>query len=1299
MQSLQTSADRKRRWYLNDRPIDSVSADRLGSASVAKTIVKAIESVDPPCMIGLMGGFGSGKSSVTRLASSMLDRSHFDSVTVSADKHSGSERARNLVHAIAGEMVDTNRIDRSKVDKILRPLRQATQDTAPNPTDTTWARMRSGKCSLQEWLKVTLPPLLIGAGLASLGLVANTAAARTGWSVAGGVTTVGLLVAMVLSDWAAAVRGLNVAAMRTEQTPRAEAADEIEEVFGQLVDLHKEEHPRRRLVVFVDDIDRLSKDDLLDALRSLRSLQSVPRGAEPIFVISCDEAILRSAVKGSLSHPATASEETAPAGTATITDTRSRKAPDTNGSSDGHEASQRDFKSEHDHPALAFVDKLLTVRVQMPPTMGGDMRRFAQSAIGKDHPLRKHGLNIERLVPVLIHDGVSEPRSAIRLLNRFIAAYLLATERERDRSAALGDITDHAGVLAQLCVLLDEYPQFHEEIAANTMLLYAAHKLALRRADLTDSEGDALRRSAEFTDGPPFDFAQQSLRRYLAGTANRVVLPSDIGPLIYFTDTPGGRNLGAQLRSEIVSGVASGDHVDLAGVLDRVPADKVVDAAGEIKQKLHDASPVDASTYVPAVAPNLHRLKDSAEGVADACADLLDRAPDASIPAAALTEIISHTVPERNVLLCERLVRADGDTDSTNIRMVHAAEYMTGNPQIRRLVEPAITEWVKDLPGEGSWSLARTWLGVGEALNGDEYKTLRSLIAASLVSSVRSEAGFSTVDADRLVRLAETSIKGDASASPLSQSLAAEGPNTRNAFVRLWDVTASEGSADSARFAAETAADRHIDPQVRQLAIRQTAAWVGKWKDAEWDTEEEAAAGEIPDLIVGHLTTAALEPATLPAIADVLPNLAGELGPSANPLLSQAADAALALAGGDPASADRTAISLIETVAAAVGTEHEGQFDQHALRLFDAVDSGGDPSDPAVQMAVRLIPVAARTAGGRGVLGSKLSQWSGSLIGRRPGDNRASIDALRAAFEADPVVVQQHAQPQTVLDDTSQRIESGRGSPEMFRTLTCFPWPDEQVEPALSAIGRHWDILSEDAQLEAIEVVSRASDEFDLLHTFHNRIAKIVWANPRGAAGRIAAGETARMDLLAQALVFGSAVGKHDAVTSAWTALDADTVAKVIVENAGDVDAVNRLLQAPPARRHASAGAALSLMASTADMPETAVQAVSGHCNHAGLTQASQIATGTLADGGPQASSALRVVIAARENRAEVDTDRIQELAKALLPDATPEIVQLLGRSLNGIRQSRGLKDTLNGLRRDANTKSIAGAFDAAYTA
>ena len=1103
MNSSPTRPEQAQRWYLNDRPIDSVDSDRLGSVSVAHTIVRAIESLDPPCMIGLLGGFGSGKSSVTRLASSMVDGSRFDPVTVSADKHSGSERARNLVHAIASELVSSSRINRADVDEILRPLRQATQRAAPDPSDTAWARMRSGRYSMKKWIKSMLPPLFIAAVLSGLGILATGIVSQFGFGAAG-LILVGWPISQLFSDWAAAVRGLNAAATHTDQMPRAEAADEIEEVFGNLVEHHKKKKKGRRLVIFVDDIDRLSKDDLLDALRSLRSLQSVPRGAEPMFVISCDEAILHSAVKRSLRHPATASEEGVSADAISTLDANREPVPDP-GAADGVRAARHDdFKSGHDHPALAFVDKLLTVRVHMPPTMGGDMRRFAERVIHREHPLRKELSDeaLERIVRILIHNAVNEPRSVIRLINRFIAAYLLAQERERDQRVAPGNATDHVDVLAQLCVLLDEYPRFHEEIASNPVLLHASHKVALRNAILQESDQDALRRSTEFNDEPPFEFGRLSLRRYLSGTANRVVLPIDIGPLVYFTDTPGGRMLGAQLRREITSGVESGDHLDLSGILDRVPADRIVDAAGEIEQKLHDASPVDASTYIAAVAPNLRRLEDSAETVADACADLLDRAPEVSIPAPLLTEIISHTVVARDAMLCERLVRGDGDTDHTNSRMVHAAEYLAGHPRIRRLVELAISKWVEGLRREGSWSLARTWLGVGEALDRDDYESLRGLIATSLVHSVRSERGFSADDADHLVRLAETSVQGGTSASPHPTGLVDEGTNTRSAFVRLWDITAPKGVAGHARISSEAAADAAIDPSVRQLAIRQTAAWVTAWDDTDWGSETN----ETPDAIVGNLAAAAEDPRTLPAIADVLPGLAVGLGPKAAPLLSQATEGAIELTDADSATADSVASAIVEAVAVTHGTEHEGEFNQHVIRLFDAIDRDNDPSHPAVQLAIRLIAEAARTEPGKTILGQQVQQWSNSLIGSRSADNRARLDAIRTVSEADPVIVSQNGQARTVLEQTTQHIDGGAPSPERFQTLTCFPWADEHVEPALSVIDRHWDSLPEGADIKALEIVPRAGDEFDKLQAFHNRIAKIVMADPRGAAARISAG-------------------------------------------------------------------------------------------------------------------------------------------------------------------------------------------------
>ncbi len=1282
----------EREWFLSDRPINSAQDDRLGSISLATTLVEAITSAEPPCMIGLLGGFGSGKSSVTSLASSMLDSAAFDSVTASADKHSGHARARNLVHAIAGELQDGLDIDRAEVGEILRPLRQATQVTSPDPTDTTWARIRSGRYPLKQWLRSMVPPTLVAAALAAVALLAGGVVGGVSFAGAAAVVLVWFLY-QIASWWADAVRGLGAQASLTDHKPRAEAADDIEVVFGQLVDLHKQKRPGRRLVVFVDDIDRLSKDDLLEALRSLRSLQSVPRGAEPVFVISCDETILRSAVRDSLSHPATADEEDSTAATEERPDQRS---DDDGASIEG----RRVAESEHDHPALAFVDKLLTARVQMPPAMGGDMRRFALTAIGADHPLRAEtGVNIDGIVSILIHDRVSNPRSAIRLLNRFIAAYLLAKDREARQQVARGDITNHTDVLAQLCVLLDEYPQFYEEIANNAALLSAARKVALRDRNLTPSETDALLFSPEFSGvAPSFEFVQSPLRRFLSGSAKRVKLPSDIGPLIYFMATPGGRILGAQVRLGVISGVQSGDHADLSQALDRVPADQISAAAGEIEQILHDALPVDASTYISAVAPNLQRLEDAAGSVGDACADLLDQSPDESLSAPVLTEIITHSGPERHDLLCERLVRPDEDTDTTNGRMVHTAEYLADNPQIRPLVEPAVVDWVESLPEEGSWGLARTWLGAAEALDPAGYEDLCKQLAVSLVRSVRSEDGFSSADADRLVRFVKAAAAGEADAAPNAEDLSNKGPITRSAFVRLWQATGHEGSGDDALLAAEAADDADIEPDVRRSAIRQTVAWMDEWVDAEWESEKEAESGEICDAIIGNLAAATRDRETLTAIADTLPELAVALGPQAEPLMSAATEAALEIAG-DDASADGVAKALVAVVDAVAGTEHENAFDQHPHRMLEAINSDNDPSDPAAKLAIRLIPVAAQTETGRTILGQQAQQWSERLIGAGDADHRNRIAGLRAVFDAYPSLIADHANAEHILNQTQQFINGGSHVEERLQTLARFPWPDHLIEPALAAIDQHWELVPDDLRAEALELVVKASDDFDALPRLHNRIANTVQAEPHGATSKIAATETRRMSPDAARLVFGSAVGRHDAVTTAWDSLDADTAAQHIVHETHDADTVTRLLDAlAPESRAPTATAAMILAATTAAIPEAAVRAVANCCDTSGLTQAAQTALDSLSDNGQVMASALQVIIVARENGAEVDTDIVQDVAESLLQGTTPYIAGLLGRSLKGKRQTSGLKDTLRALRREASDAgSIAGEFDAGY--
>ena len=1285
-------------WFLGDRPIRDAGDDRLGSASLAKTVVEAVASAEPPCMIGLLGGFGAGKSSVAALASSHPDLARsFDCVTVSADKHSGNERARNLVHAIAAELQKLPKIDSAEVGELLRPLRQSTQVTALDPTDTAWSRMRSGRYSFKEWLASLLPPLFIAAVISVLALLLFDGTARTGVSAFAVAAVPVWLLMMLASDWAAAVKGLGAGAELTDQMPRAEAADEIEEVFGDLVDLHQKKRRDRRLVIFVDDIDRLSRDDLLDALRSLRSLQSVPRGAEPVFVISCDEEILRSAVRDSLNRPATATDH----GSA------EREAAENGREGGGIGQEARGGKgggSEHDHPALAFVDKLLTARVQMPPAMGGDMRRFAERAIAEDHPLRaESGVDLDLIVAILIHDGVSTPRSAIRLLNRFIAAYLLAKERESTGDVAFGDITDHVDALAQLCVLLDEYPQFYKEIADNTVLLTAAHKVALRRRNLAPSEIAALKDSDEFrvaaddAGGVSYEFVCAALRRFISGTAHRVSLPADVGPLVYFMDTPGGRVLGAQLRSAISSAVQSGDPEDLGRVLGEVPDDQIAAAAGEIQDKLRNAAPVDANTYVSAVAANLHRLQASASSVGDACADLLGLSSDAAVSAPALTAIIGHTGPGRHDFLCGLLIRHDDAEEATSVndRIVHAAVYMGGNPQIRQLVEPSVADWVESLPEAGDWELARPWLEPTESLDPSHYGELRSQIASSLVQCVRSERGFNNDDADRLVHVAETAIAGVPSAAPDPDVLPDEGPHTRSAFVRLWDITDHEGSASSALLSARAAADDGVHLEVRELAIRQTAAWTDEWTDAEWEEAEEAGDGEVHEVIVASLVEVVGEPALLAEVARVLPGLATAIEWQAEPLISAVAEAALELATEDLSAAEEAAKALFHAAEATDGSEHEGMADEHARRMLDAIDSDRDPSDPLIHLSLSLIPTATATEAGRRILGPRIRQWANG-IGGADAFHQARIEGLKAVSDLDRQLIAEHAQAQELLNRIRDYMNSTDQRREPLRTLAAFPWPDPQVEPALTTIKDSWGQMPPGTRLPALQLVRQASDEFQHLAWAHNRIANDVESEPSGEASKIAAAETHRMRPDIKARVFASAVGKHEEVTAEWANLDPDTAAEVIVDRRGSEDTtLTRLFDSMPSEHRSPAAAeALNAMAETSDAPEVAVQAAARYCDRRELAEAARTATEVLAENGT-VTGALRVVAAARDNQAEVDTAPIQEQAASHLEDATVETAALYGRAIGGDRQTTDLKNALRELRRgDSHAKSVAAAFD-----
>ena len=78
----------------------------------------------------------------------------------------------------------------------------------------------------------------------------------------------------------------------SEMRPRAEAADEFERVFADLVSIDK----GKRLIIAVDDVDRLAPERLLETLHAIHSFQRACKHPRPVFIVSFDERIVRDAI-------------------------------------------------------------------------------------------------------------------------------------------------------------------------------------------------------------------------------------------------------------------------------------------------------------------------------------------------------------------------------------------------------------------------------------------------------------------------------------------------------------------------------------------------------------------------------------------------------------------------------------------------------------------------------------------------------------------------------------------------------------------------------------------------------------------------------------------------------------------------------------------------------------------------------------------------------------------------------------------------------------------------------------------
>ncbi|PEE29415.1 KAP family P-loop NTPase fold protein [Bacillus toyonensis] len=418
----------EKKYFLKDTALNNKEDDAFHHHDYVKNIKKLIDEHNPPFNIALIGKWGVGKSSIINLLKRELhNKSEYKIHEINAWKYEND----SLKKAFLKNLWKTLNEDQS--DNIWKQfgesLRQYFMDV--NVNDKTH--------SLKGVMKDLLPVLFV-LGVIFLSSSSLFALVFLVWDAINAIFTENTFKENVMESFKDFKKNIWVPIIimplykmvqdfvkSSIQHKTAdikvlkpiETADEYEDLFKEEIKKYKEKHPDfRKLIVIVDDLDRLSPKKVVAALDAIKAFVDVD---ECIFIVTCDENILIRALE-----------------------------------------KEKLNKSAEYIDGELFLDKLFHFRMPLPPIIESDMKQYASELVRQEAPglIELCEENFEEIVDILIHADVSTPRQVKKLLNTFTNNLLIAKAREANgRKLEHSLLTGEQGLrfLAKLSVIQSDY--------------------------------------------------------------------------------------------------------------------------------------------------------------------------------------------------------------------------------------------------------------------------------------------------------------------------------------------------------------------------------------------------------------------------------------------------------------------------------------------------------------------------------------------------------------------------------------------------------------------------------------------------------------------------------------------------------------------------------------------------------------------------------------------------------------------------------------------------------------------------
>lgn len=393
---------------IEDREVRDGNDDRLEHGQIGQQLADLAMSVPTPSNIALYGAWGSGKSGVGNLVRCHLEakghlgkRGTIAFARFDAFKYAENPLRRNFVSAMATELG-------IKDDAFHEDLYAGTTKTELKFPLSQTARL----------VGIFIGFLALVVGLLTTGCLLVAWAQQGDTSdnfgkVAKVLFTAALAPAALLAAFVAlGGKSLNV----DRKTDKADSHEQFETLFRSLV-----EKTGKKVVVFVDELDRCSASNVVATLDAMRTFLGVP-GC--VFIVAADRQVLEQALTTAL-----------------------------------QQATPSDVVNPYYSEGSAYLDKVFQYEVTVPPLLQHSVTRFAAELVRDRQGLWSELHDLELVVSVLVPSHVRSPRRVKALLNAFALAYRLAEARERS-GLLKTDVRGRAAEIARLVCLRIEFPLF-----------------------------------------------------------------------------------------------------------------------------------------------------------------------------------------------------------------------------------------------------------------------------------------------------------------------------------------------------------------------------------------------------------------------------------------------------------------------------------------------------------------------------------------------------------------------------------------------------------------------------------------------------------------------------------------------------------------------------------------------------------------------------------------------------------------------------------------------------------------------